>query len=71
MFVDAYGLTDRKAILLALQRCTLDEPEPLRWIQGMLRDLARSLLSNTAAQCGRTTTLSGSGETLPSQQWRT
>lgn len=48
MFVDAYGLTDRKAILPALQRCTPDEPEPLRWIQGMLRDLGRALLPNAA-----------------------
>jgi len=33
LFLDAYGLADRKAILPALQRCKLDEPEPLRWLQ--------------------------------------
>lgn len=38
-----YGLTDRKAILTALQRCKLDEPEPLRWLQGISADLARAL----------------------------
>lgn len=43
MFLDAYGLTDRKAILTALQRCKLDEPEPLRWLQGISPDLARAL----------------------------
>ena len=30
MFVDAYGLTDRMAILPALRQCKPDEPEPLR-----------------------------------------
>jgi len=43
MFLDAYGLPDRKAILPALRRCTLDEPEPLRWLQDMSPDLARAL----------------------------
>jgi hypothetical protein len=43
LFVDAYGLADRKAILPALQRCMLDEPEPLRWIQGLSPGLARAL----------------------------
>jgi hypothetical protein len=42
-FVDAYGLRDRKAILPQLQRCTLDEPEQLRWFQGIAADLARTL----------------------------
>lgn len=43
MFVDAYGLTDRKAILPALRRCKRDEPEPLRWLRGISPDLARAL----------------------------
>jgi len=43
MFVDAYGLTDRNAILPALQRCMADEPEPLRWLQDTLPDLARTM----------------------------
>lgn len=43
MFVDVYGLTDRKAILPALERCALAEPRPLHWVQGILRDLARAL----------------------------
>jgi hypothetical protein len=43
MFVDAYGLTDRNAILPALRRCMRDEPEPLRWLQGISPDLARAL----------------------------
>jgi len=42
-FLDAYGLTDRKAILPALRHCTVDEPEALRWLQGMLPDLGRAL----------------------------
>jgi len=42
-FVDAYGLPDRKAILPELRRCTLDEPEPLRWLQDIAADLARML----------------------------
>jgi hypothetical protein len=42
-FVDAYGLADRKAILPELRRCTLDEPEPLRWLQDIAADLARTL----------------------------
>jgi hypothetical protein len=43
MFVDAYGLTDRKAILPALQCCTQDEPELLRWLRRVWPDLARVL----------------------------
>lgn len=43
LFLDAYGLTDRKAIMAALQSCTLDESEPLRWFQGISADLARAL----------------------------
>jgi hypothetical protein len=43
LFLDAYGLTDRKAILPALQRCKLDEPEPLDWLLDSFRDLARAL----------------------------
>jgi hypothetical protein len=43
MFLDAYGLTGRTAILPALRRCTLDEPEPLHWLQDVLPDLARAL----------------------------
>ena len=42
-FVDAYGLTDRSAILPALRRCKLNEPEPLRWLQDISPDLARAL----------------------------
>ena len=53
MFVDAYGLTDRKAILPALERSMLagaaDRPVKavdaalLRWLQGITMDLARAL----------------------------
>ena len=43
MFVDAYGLTDRKAILPALRRCKRDEPGPLGWLLGISQDLARAL----------------------------
>lgn len=43
MFLDVYGLTDRTAILPALRLCTLDEPEPLRWLQDVLPSLARVL----------------------------
>src|SRR5262249_38910966 len=43
MLVDAYGLADRTAILPALRRCKWDEPEPLRWLQGISPDLARAL----------------------------
>ena len=43
LFLDAYGLTDRKAIMAALRHCALDEPEPLRWFQGTSADLARAL----------------------------
>jgi hypothetical protein len=42
-FADAYGPPDPKAILPELQRCTLDEPEQLRWFQGIAADLARAL----------------------------
>jgi Phosphotransferase enzyme family len=43
MFVDAYGLTDRQAILPELRRCRQDEPEPLRWLQRITADLASAL----------------------------
>jgi hypothetical protein len=43
VFLDAYGLADRTAILPALQRCVVGEPEPLRWFQGVWSDLARAL----------------------------
>jgi Phosphotransferase enzyme family len=43
MFLDAYGLADREAILPALQRCKLDEADPLRWIQSISADLAHAL----------------------------
>ncbi|MGE5288061.1 MAG: phosphotransferase [Micromonosporaceae bacterium] len=43
MFLDAHGLADRTAILPALERCRLDEPDPLRWIRGMSPELARAL----------------------------
>ena len=42
-FVDAYGLTDRQAILPELRRCRQDEPEPLRWLQRITADLASAL----------------------------
>jgi hypothetical protein len=42
-FLDVYGLTERTAILPALQCCRLDEPEPLRWLQDITPDLARAL----------------------------
>jgi hypothetical protein len=42
-FADAYGLTDRKAILPELQRCRLDDPGPLSWLQTVSTDLARAL----------------------------
>ena len=42
-FVDAYGLPDPKAILPQLHWCVLDEPGPLRWLQGIAADLARTL----------------------------
>ncbi len=42
-FLDAYGLTDRRAILPALRRRALDEPEPLRWFRDVSPDLARRL----------------------------
>ena len=43
MFVDAYGLTDRKAILPELRRCRQNEPEPMRWLQYTSADLASAL----------------------------
>ena len=43
MFVDAYGLPNRQAILPALQGCMTDEPEQVRWLAGALPDLARAL----------------------------
>jgi aminoglycoside phosphotransferase (APT) family kinase protein len=42
-FVDAYGLTERKAILLELQQCTLDEPQQRGWLQSIAGDLAHAL----------------------------
>ena len=42
-FADAYGLPDPKSILPHLRRCVLDEPGPLRWLQGIAADLARTL----------------------------
>jgi len=42
-FVDAYGLTDRVAIMPRLQQCVRDEPEPLRWLQDISPSLARAL----------------------------
>ena len=43
VFLDAYGLTDCTAILPALRRCKLDEPELLRWFQGVSPDRACAL----------------------------
>jgi phosphotransferase family enzyme len=43
MFVDAYGLTDRQAILPELGRCRQDEPEPQHWLQLIAADLASAL----------------------------
>ncbi len=43
MFIDSYGLTDRRAILPELRRCRQDEPEPLRWLQRISADLASAL----------------------------
>ena len=43
MFADAYGLTDRKAILPELRHCRQDEPEPLHWLQRITADLASAL----------------------------
>jgi hypothetical protein len=48
MFLDAYGLTNRRAILPALRRCKLGEPEPLRWLRSISPDLARALISSTS-----------------------
>jgi hypothetical protein len=46
MFVDSYGLTDRKTILPELRRSRHGEPEPLRWLQHISADLASALLSH-------------------------
>ena len=43
MFVDAYGLPNRQAILPALQGCMTGEPELVRWLSGALPDLTRAL----------------------------
>lgn len=43
MFIDTYGLTDRKAILPELRSCRQDEPEPLRWLRSISADLASAL----------------------------
>jgi hypothetical protein len=43
LFVDAYGLTDRQAILPELRRCRQDEPEPLPRLQRTTADLASAL----------------------------
>lgn len=43
LFVDAYGLANREAILPALTGCLKDEPEPLRWLAEVMPDLARAL----------------------------
>jgi Phosphotransferase enzyme family len=43
LFVDNYGLTDRTAILPALQCCKRDEPEPLHWLQDISPDLTPAL----------------------------
>jgi hypothetical protein len=53
MFVDAYGLTDRKVILPALERSMLaesaDRPRNavdaamLHWLRGLSMDFARAL----------------------------
>jgi len=42
-FLDAYGLTDRTAILPALRRCVRNDPGPSRWIRDISTDLARGL----------------------------
>jgi hypothetical protein len=49
MFVDAYGLTDRQAILPELRRCIQDEPGPLRWFQRIMANLASALSPNRGA----------------------
>ena len=52
LFVDAYGLTDRKAILPALERSMTGaagrpvnavDAASLQWLQGISTDLARAL----------------------------
>lgn len=43
MFVAAYGLTDRQAIMPELRHCRQGEPEPLRWLQHISADLASAL----------------------------
>jgi aminoglycoside phosphotransferase (APT) family kinase protein len=63
MFVDAYGLTDASALHAGRARTTALDP-------GHVARSRPCLVTQRRAQCGRTTTLPGSGETLPSQQWR-
>jgi hypothetical protein len=43
IFLDAYGLKERKAVLPELERCTLGEPEPLHWLREISPQLARAL----------------------------
>jgi phosphotransferase family enzyme len=43
IFVDAYRLANREAILPALQGCMREEPELLCWLADALPDLARAL----------------------------
>jgi hypothetical protein len=43
LFLDAYGLTDRTAILPALRWAMPDDPGSLRWLQRISPDLARAL----------------------------
>jgi aminoglycoside phosphotransferase (APT) family kinase protein len=43
IFLDAYGLPDRKVSLSALQQRMPGEPEPLRWLGHVSPDLARAL----------------------------
>jgi hypothetical protein len=43
IFLDAYGLEERTAILPALERCVVDEPEPLRWFRDNAPHLAGAL----------------------------
>ena len=43
VFVDAYGLANREAILPALLGCVNDEPEVQRWLADVLPDLACAL----------------------------
>ena len=43
IFVAAYGLPNREAILPALQVCMKDEPELFRWLAEAMPDLAGAL----------------------------